>query len=376
MKPRVLFVGRDALPAAARREPRAQVGRALRAARPARARERHRHRPALPARPAAAARRAALLRVAAVARRARAARVPRPTSSSPRARTRRSRSSVARGVARSPAKLVVEVHGDWHTSTRLYGSPRRARCSAARRPARAAGRSAAPTRMRAVSRVHRRRSCAPTAASRSAVHDLLRPRRLRRRRRCPCPRSRASLFVGVLERYKNVEGSRPPGGSSRARAAGGAAAPDRRRGAAGRGRREPRPRSAVEWDAAARRRRGRRGARRARRASCSRRARRACRASRSRRSCRGRAVVAARAGGIPDIVEDGVNGLLVEPGDGDGARRRDRADPHRPRAGRPARRDGARRRPRAGSRRPPSTPTTCARSSTTCSPPSGGAPTS
>ena len=36
--------------------------------------------------------------------------------------------------------------------------------------------------------------------------------------------------------------------------------------------------------------------------------------------CRGRPVVGARVGGIADLVEDGVNGLLVEPGDADGAR--------------------------------------------------------
>jgi len=33
--------------------------------------------------------------------------------------------------------------------------------------------------------------------------------------------------------------------------------------------------------------------------------------------CRGRGVIGTRAGSIPDLVEDGRNGLLVEPGDAD-----------------------------------------------------------
>ncbi len=40
--------------------------------------------------------------------------------------------------------------------------------------------------------------------------------------------------------------------------------------------------------------------------------------------CRGRAVVGTRSGGIPDLVEDGVNGVLVPPDDPDLARRRAR----------------------------------------------------
>src|SRR5204863_3359109 len=34
--------------------------------------------------------------------------------------------------------------------------------------------------------------------------------------------------------------------------------------------------------------------------------------------CRGRAVVGSRVGGIPDLVEEGVNGLLVDPADVEG----------------------------------------------------------
>jgi glycosyltransferase involved in cell wall biosynthesis len=34
--------------------------------------------------------------------------------------------------------------------------------------------------------------------------------------------------------------------------------------------------------------------------------------------CRGRAVVGGRVGGVPDVVEDGVNGVLVDPDDVEG----------------------------------------------------------
>ena len=52
---------------------------------------------------------------------------------------------------------------------------------------------------------------------------------------------------------------------------------------------------------------------------------------------RGRGVVATRAGGILDLVEDGREGLLVEPERHAGARRRARSRPLGPRAGRAAR---------------------------------------
>ena len=59
--------------------------------------------------------------------------------------------------------------------------------------------------------------------------------------------------------------------------------------------------------------------------------------------CRGRAVVGARAGGIPDVVQDGETGLLVDPDRAGRDRRRARRDPLRPGArGAPRRRRHAR----------------------------------
>ena len=196
-----------ALPAAARREPRAQVGRALGAHGRARARERHRLRPALPARAAAAARRAALLRRRCrFASRASCARSGPTSCRREPVRGGRGRAR-ARGSRARAAKVVVEVHGDWR---RLDAALRLVAARALLGPAGDRLASWAVRRAdghRAVSRVHGVARARPRAASRSAVFttysDLGAFAGPGRRR---CRTSRASLFVGVLERYKNVDG--------------------------------------------------------------------------------------------------------------------------------------------------------------------------
>ena len=100
--------------------------------------------------------------------------------------------------------LILEVHGNWRTAARLYGSPARkllgpasdvvaarAREERGRRPNDLAVHDAARPRARASSR---------TACSR--------PSRISIRfssRRCRCPSGRVALFVGVLEHYKGID---------------------------------------------------------------------------------------------------------------------------------------------------------------------------
>ena len=125
----------------------------------------------------------------------------------------------------------------------------------------------------------------------------------------PLPEQPSALFVGVLERYKNVDGLAEAWRRSR-RASAGRAAADRRRRLAARA-------SSSRWacagtatssptEVAAR-------ARRRRPCSCSRRARRGWAACWSRRSAAGAGSSRRGSAGSRDLVADGESGLLVEP---------------------------------------------------------------
>ena len=165
---------------------------------------------ALPARAAAApapARRRALLSSAALPRAARAAGVPARRRSS-----RRTRSSAPppRSAGGSPGRrtpVIVEVHGDWRTFTRLYGSPaRRLLGPLADRVAASAVRHADATRAvstftSAARRARARR--ARRAPSSRAFSDLS---AFAERPPEPLPERPTVIFVAALERYKNIDG--------------------------------------------------------------------------------------------------------------------------------------------------------------------------
>ena len=111
---------------------------------------------------------------------------------------------LARRLAHLPARVVVEVHGDWRTSTRLYGSP-------ARRVLARLGDAVAAAALRRADAV---RTVSPftaglvralgvePAADFPAYMDLdpfL-------REPAPLPAEPVALFIGVLEAYKNIDG--------------------------------------------------------------------------------------------------------------------------------------------------------------------------
>jgi glycosyltransferase involved in cell wall biosynthesis len=217
-----------------------------------------------------------------------------------------------RKLARSDAAVVVEIHGDWRTWSRLYGSPARAVVAPlADRAALVAIRSADAVRTLSpfTSGIVRDAGVEPagvfttytelTAFSEPPV--------------APLPDRPVALFVGVLERYKNVHAiadawrlAAPLVPNALLRMVG----DGRHRGVA-----EALVRDLpgqVTWE------------RRLETADVVKSFDAAwllLLASRSEGTprvvlealCRGRAVVGARAGGIPDVVWDGETGLLVDP---------------------------------------------------------------
>jgi glycosyltransferase involved in cell wall biosynthesis len=210
---------------------------------------------------------------------------------------------VGRALARSRARLIVDVHGDWRTATRLYGSPlRRVLSPLGDRLCVAALRRADAVRVVSgyTEQLVRDVGLVP-AGSFPAFMDLdpflAEPP-------APLPARPQALFVGVLEPYKGIDVLAEawrlarPAATLRIVGSGSRASVVEDLG--------------VQWD----------------RSLTPEEVARALDEStvlvlpsRSEgmgrvvveAQCRGRAVIGSRVGGIPDLVRDGENGLLVEP---------------------------------------------------------------
>jgi glycosyltransferase involved in cell wall biosynthesis len=111
---------------------------------------------------------------------------------------------LARRMARIPAKIVTEVHGDWRTSTRLYGSSARRLLSVAADGAAAfALRRADAVRVVSPFTAGLVRELGVEPAADFPAYMDLEPFM---REPKPLPERPVALFVGVLEAYKNIDG--------------------------------------------------------------------------------------------------------------------------------------------------------------------------
>lgn len=223
----------------------------------------------------------------------------------------------ARKLARTDTAVIADLHGDWRTPTRLYGSRLRGLLNpVADRVALGALRGADGIRT-------------VTGYTTGLVHELgLEPAdefpaymdfdSFLQEQPKPLPSLPQALFVGVLERYKNVDGLAEAWRRAAARV------PGARLHLVGSGTLQPVVEQLVR-DLPAQ-------------ASWTERLTPSEVASALDQStllvlpsraegmgrviveafCRARPVVASRVGGIPDLVQDGSNGLLVEPGDTEG----------------------------------------------------------
>ena len=217
-------------------------------------------------------------------------------------------------LARLPVRLLVEVHGDWRTATRLYGSPLRRlvepiALAAARLAVRRADaiRTVSPFTSSLVRSLGREPTATFTTYFDESAFDA--------QPAVGLPATPRALFVGVLERYKNVAGL------ARAWRLAAPRVPGAILHLVGRGR-ERRIVEELLTDLPAQTRWDERLAPPQVAAALDE-ATLLVLPSHSEglprvvmeAFARGRPVVGARAGGIPDVVEDGVSGLLVEPGD-------------------------------------------------------------
>ena len=111
-----------------------------------------------------------------------------------------------RALARRRVPVIVEVHGDWRTFSRLYGSPARRLISPLADAVAAYG---GPARRRDAGRLelHRRpRRDRRGRAAERRLHGVQRPLGIRRAPAGAAARATDGAFVGALEAYKNVEG--------------------------------------------------------------------------------------------------------------------------------------------------------------------------
>jgi colanic acid/amylovoran biosynthesis glycosyltransferase len=224
---------------------------------------------------------------------------------------------VARAVARVPTKVVLDVQGDWHETTRLYGSRWRRMLNpvndALAAPA-VRGADAVRTVSTQTTGLVRALGVEPAAVFPSYVDAdafLARPP-------APLPDRPRAVFVGVLERYKAFDTLVDAWRLAAPRV------PDAVLHVVGDGTMRDRAEQLVadlpaqtQWSP-------RLTAEEVAAAMddswlC-------CLPSRSEglprvaleAAARGRAIVGGNRAGIPDVVEDGVNGLLVDPDDADG----------------------------------------------------------
>jgi glycosyltransferase involved in cell wall biosynthesis len=220
----------------------------------------------------------------------------------------------ARRLARAETAVIGDVHGDWRAPTRLYGSRVRKLLSpVADRVAEAALRHADGVRTvtRYTTRLVRELGVEPEDEF-PAYMDFA---SFLERALLPLPQRPQALFVGVLERYKNVDGLADAWRGAAARV------PGARLHIVGEGTLAPVVERLV-GDLPEQTRRTRRLTQ-AEVAAALDESTFLVLPSRSEGMgrvvieafCRARPVLGSRVGGIPDLVEDGVNGLLVDPAD-------------------------------------------------------------